>query len=454
MNQVQLQLLVERNGQTIWEGSRTASFPCRTIPLSDIALADVELWHFDHPHLYELTIRVKEGDRIHDEVKVKLGFREFRASGNRLLLNGEPVRLVGVEWMPGSHPMKGMAESEKDRERVLEQLKHANCVLTRFHWQQDDKLLEWCDRNGILVQEELPLWQQPFEPGEETMPVAKQQIFETISRHRHHPSVIAWGMGNELDGQSEQTQKFVQQLKSYTLELDPTRMVNYVSNTVHLEPSKDATGAGDVIMWNDYIGTWHGEHNMEEVIEKLGAAYPDKPIVVAEFGLCEPAFSGGDPKRIEILLEKTEVYRRHPNIAGFIFFSLNDYRTQMGEDGVGRLRQRVHGVTDLYGVEKPSYQLLRQTASPLILETTHNEGTGDLICKFICKKDLPSYSVTGYSLSVLANPEDSEARYDIPPMEPGSSCEMIIPTKGLSGQVRLAIHRPTGFSVLERIVDL
>ena len=57
------------------------------------------------------------------------------------------------------------------------------------------------------------------------------------------------------------------------------------------------------------------------------AAHPDKPIIVAEFGLSEPAFTGGDPKRIEILLENTEVYRRYPNIGGFIFFSLNDYRT-------------------------------------------------------------------------------------------------------------------------------
>lgn len=36
----------------------------------------------------------------------------------------------------------------------------------------------------------------------------------------------------------------------------------------------------------------------------------------------------------------------------------NDYRTHCGEAGEDKMRQRVHGSTDLYGNEKPSYRLL------------------------------------------------------------------------------------------------
>jgi Beta-galactosidase/beta-glucuronidase len=454
IDQIELELVLQRGGSTVWSGIQKTTYTGQSITLSEITLNEIELWHFDYPNLYELQIRLLLNGKIQDKKTVLLGFREFRTEGSQFLLNGEPVRLVGVEWMPGSHPLTGMAESEEDRERVLKHLKNVNCVLTRFHWQQDDQLLEWCDKNGILVQEELPLWQKPAEPGDETLSVAKQQLFEMITRHNHHPSVIAWGVGNELNGQCEQTVAFVQKLKAYVLKLDRTRIVNYVSNTVHLEPAKDATGVGDVIMWNDYIGTWHGEHDMDEVIGKMVAAYPDKPIVVAEFGLCEPAFEGGDPKRIEILLEKTEAYRRYPNIAGTIFFSFNDYRTQMGEEGEGRLRQRVHGVTDVYGIEKPSYQLLRETASPLQLEVTKHSASDEIKCHLTCRNDLPSYSVTGYYLLVESNGGDSEAFYDIPDMKPGDTCEIVIPAKKLTGSVKLVVNRPTSFSILDRSIEM
>ena len=52
------------------------------------------------------------------------------------------------------------------------------------------------------------------------------------------------------------------------------------------------------------------------------------------------------------------MYAEIPNICGYMWFSLNDYRTHCGEEGEDKLRRRVHGSTDLYGNEKPSYRLL------------------------------------------------------------------------------------------------
>ncbi|CAH1221766.1 Beta-galactosidase [Paenibacillus auburnensis] len=452
--EVSLEFILQYKGTTVWTGTQKASYPCNAIPFPEITVDGIEPWHFDRPNLYELHVHLSAGGQMQDEVTIAIGFREFKAEGSRFLLNGEPVRLTGVEWMPGSHPYTGMAESEEDIKRVLKQLKLANGVLTRFHWQQSDKLLEWCDRYGILVQEEIPLWQQPAEPGEATIPLVRQQLSEMISRHRHHPSVIAWGVGNELDGQSAQTVRYVKEMKAYIQPLDSSRMVNYVSNTVHLDPFADATGAGDVIMWNDYIGTWHGEHDMEETVQKLVAAYPDKPIVVAEFGLCEPAYSGGDARRREQMLEKMDVYRKYPNIAGMIYFSLNDYRTQMGEDGEGRLRQRVHGVTDLYGVEKESYQILKDVSSPVKLEVLNSEDGDEPICRLTCSNHLPSYSISGYKLHLAEETGGWEQCFDIPELLPGEHADISVPALGLAQRMKAIVRRPNGFKVLEHWFEL
>ena len=103
-----------------------------------------------------------------------------------------------------------------------------------------------------------------------------------------------------------------------------------------------------MIMANDYMGTWHGNKDPRVEIPRFWNEHKEKPIVISEFGLCEPAFAGGDPRRTEIFLEKMKIYREL-GINGIIWFCLNDYRTQMGEEGEGRLRRRVHGSADIYG---------------------------------------------------------------------------------------------------------
>ena len=69
-------------------------------------------------------------------------------------------------------------------------------------------------------------------------------------------------------------------------------------------------------------------------------------------------FKGGDEERSRILEERLAMYKEIHNICGYMWFSLNDYRTHCGEEGENKLRRRVHGSTDLYGNEKPSYRLL------------------------------------------------------------------------------------------------
>lgn len=440
---------IPKDDQRIWHDMRPLPPETLIWKLADVHLDLVDLWHFDHPHLYQLQLTLREGGQIEDHLAATFGFREILVKGYELWLNREPVRLMGVEWMPGSSPVSGMAEKQDELTAMLVRLKEANCVVTRFHWQQGSELLDWCDRNGILVQEEIPHWQQPDEPDQHTFALALSQAKEMITDHSHHPCIFAWGMGNELNGQSEITRQYMEQLKQEIQELDSQRLINYVSNTIHFTPGNDATGTGDLLMWNDYIGTWHGDLDEHEVIRQIIADFPDKPIVVAEYGLCEPAFDGGDARRTEILLQKTEIYRQYPQFAALIFFSLNDYRTQMGEDGEGKWKQRIHGSLDIYNRVKPSYAALREISSPLLLAEEPVWREGGLKVTLKCRNDIPSYAVKDYYLTVSSAGE-ALIRQVIPDMHPGELLTMNItlPANPVQKQV-LTIYRPNGFSVLE-----
>ena len=315
----------------------------------------LKLWSCLSPHLYLVTLETDN-----DLLEERIGIRSFETKGEKVFLNGEEIRLKGCEWMPGSHPDFGMAEPLDHSIRCLKQLKAAGCVFTRFHWQQDDRLFDWCDENGLLVQEEIPYWGFPKKASPLQLEIAKQQADEMMHFHFNHPSIVCWGVGNELGAADGSTIGYVKEIIRHFKAYDRRRLVNYVSNTLSLTENADrddATLYGDIAMWNDYLGLWEPSGNIPEHMIRTCRKAQGMPLLVSEFGLCEPFFKGGDEERSRILKERLALYRNVPNICGYMWFSLNDYRTHCGEEGTGKMRRRVHGSTDLYGNEKPSYRL-------------------------------------------------------------------------------------------------
>lgn len=390
----------------------SGQFPCKAESiLAPSILQDIQYWHFDRPELYTLRLCVTLPDgTLSDQREWVIGFRELKLQGETWLFNGEPVRLPGTEWMPGSAPVIGAAESKDDLEKMLRLLKASNSVLTRFHWQQDDWVYDWCDRHGLLVQEEIPYWgKQPEGDPDKLWPVVCQQLQEMIHVHGHHPSIVAWGVGNELSAHLWPIQRYVRRAVAFARKLDDSRFVNYVSNTAFGCPHQDGSGDGDIPMINDYIGTWHEGFEQESAWKSLLDAHPGRAFIPSEYGLCEPAFSGGDQRREQIFLEKMACYRAIPQIVGTIYFCLNDYRTHMGEEGEGRMKRRVHGSADLCGNPKPSYFTVQREYAPLQVERTKNG------VKLSCKQDIPTYAVCGY---VLKNGAETII---IPDLLPGES---------------------------------
>ncbi len=410
------------------------------IEIQQRIIENIKYWHFDDTNLYMLKGELINDGNIEDSISISFGFKDFHIKNEQFYLNGEAVRICGTEWMPGSDPNFGSAETKEQLEKMLKLLKETNCVFTRFHWQQDDWVYDWCDEHGIMVQEEVPFWgKDPVDIGEKELKIFKQQIKEMVISHRNHPSIIMWGVGNELDGQNADTKQYIKDAVAYTHIIDKYRPTNYVSNTWIEDPALDGTIYGDVIMINDYIGTWHGDIGQEKMFDWLTKTNPDKAIVPAEFGLCEPAHTGGDVRRIQIFLEKMECYRKYPSIAGTINFCLNDYRTQMGEDGKGKLKKRVHGSTGLTGELKPSYFVVRDECSPLIVENEKNK------IEFICRDNLPSYTVEGYYVEVEDG--DDTQIFELPKLKPGNSHSIKIDSLDMK---KFTIYRKNGDKVFEK----
>jgi len=242
---------------------------------------------------------------------------------------------------------------------------------------------------------------------------------EMISRDRNHPSICTWGLCNEINGQNPPAYQFAKQMYDEAKKLDPTRLLTYASHSLGETPERDVSGLMDFISRNEYYGSW-SPGNPEDVrrnLEDIHRAFPDKPIIISEYGYCEctPERTGGDPRRIEILRGHDEVLRDLDYVGGAIFFCYNDYRTHMGDKGRGALKQRVHGVVDLYGTHKPSFDALRSESSPVKQLLVKAEGSS-LVATVVTRNKLPAYTLEGYTLRWIVHGFDRlpMEKYEVP----------------------------------------
>jgi beta-glucuronidase len=191
---------------------------------------------------------------------------------------------------------------------------------------------------------------------------------------------------------------------------------------------------------------------MERNLVAILAAFPGKPIVISEYGYCActPDRPEGDEARIQVLREQDPVLRRHDRVAGLIFFCYNDYRTHIGDRGQGALKQRVHGVVDVYGRRKPSYEVLRAEASPV--ETLSATLVGnELKVAGRTRASVPGYILRGYTLEAVVYGQGDIAverqRIALPDLAPASALDHAFTlTAADTARVRVEILRPTGFS--------
>ena len=202
-------------------------------------------WTSETPNLYNVTINLcdKKGGVV-DSVKGRTGFRKIEIRDRVLLLNGQPIKMKGVNRVEHD-PFTGKYVT---RERVLQEVlkmkrNNINTVRTA-HMPAVEHLYEFCDEYGIMVVDEANVEAHGMGYNENSLahrPEWKNahvaRLVNMVERDKNHPCVLMWSLGNETDNGAN-----LEAMYKAAKELDPTRPVHY--HFANTPISNDVLGGG------------------------------------------------------------------------------------------------------------------------------------------------------------------------------------------------------------------
>lgn len=243
----------------------------------------------DHPHFWQGVVspylyRGEVEIEDHDKLVIPVGFRNVQFDANKgLLLNGRPYKIYGVNIHQSMRPGRGPAVSDAAVDEDFGILADLGVTGLRFaHYQHSQRDYDLSDQRGYLVWTELPLVSETnSSPG--FAKNAADQLQELIRQNMNHPSVIVWGLGNEIYKSDEQSNRLLDNLQAIAHKEDDSRPTTYASCCGPVtQPHASHT---DVLGVNNYVGWYSGEFSdLERWIEDAHTSRPNLPLAISEYG--------------------------------------------------------------------------------------------------------------------------------------------------------------------------
>ncbi len=327
-----------------------------------VPLTDYKLWDLDNPNLYELESHLEINKRIVHKAKDNFGVRKIEARGEELLLNNNPLRENGLNRVH-DHPKYGNTEPDHIVEADMKDIKALGGRFSRLmHAPLSKNLLEFCDREGYLLIQEIPVWGDDDPQTFKDSPLAKQWMKEMIERDFNHPSVIGWSVGNELrDPEGEWEDKtltkdqyeYINSMLDYVKELDQTRLKTYVSLTTY---GKNANLTNEPFEKLDFICI-NSYGDAVKAVTKTHEKFDGKPIFMSEIGRSQIG-TVPDAEFSEELMEDLKKLKEYPYLVGVSLWSYNDYRSNYKGTPASGFRE--WGVVSEKREKKKAYDQLKE----------------------------------------------------------------------------------------------
>ena len=279
-----------------------------------VYVPDVTKWDMDNPYLYTVTATLQRRNEAYDEISARVGVREFSCDPNKgFIINGVETPLRGVSRHQ-DRMYEGNALTREEHYEDARLIKELGANTIRLaHYQHSQDFYDACDEMGFAIWAEIP-----FISVMNQDPAAHEncisQMKELIIQNYNHPSIMFWGVSNEIliGGISEKLVENHVELNALCKELDPTRLttIAHVSMTPVESPMHGIT---DIESYNHYFG-WYGG-KMEDNgpwFDHFHKVHPEICVGVSEYG-CEGiiTYHGPNPACKDYSEEYQALYHEH-----------------------------------------------------------------------------------------------------------------------------------------------
>ena len=256
----------------------------------DFVIENAHLWNArKDPYLYSAEVVLVEEDKELDKVSTRFGCRSYQIDPERgFILNGEEYPLRGVSrhqdrWGEGNALTKEM--HKEDMELIAEV--GANTIRLA-HYQHDQYFFDLCDEYGMVIWAEIPYITSHLRNGREN---TISQMKELIVQNYNHPSIVVWGLSNEINAvegtpDDLDIQDNHRVLNDLVHEMDKTRLTTMACVST-CSPDHPYTLIPDTISYNHYFGWYGGDvTDYGPWFDNFHATHPNICVGVSEYG-CE-----------------------------------------------------------------------------------------------------------------------------------------------------------------------
>ncbi|MBR0153668.1 MAG: glycoside hydrolase family 2 protein [Lachnospiraceae bacterium] len=289
----------------------TVNGETRRVPrTAEFIIENVHLWDgVNDPYLYTATAKLASGD----EVSTRFGCWEFHCDPEKgFFLNGRSYPLRGVSRHQ-DRKGKGNALSLEDHKADIEIIRELGANTLRLaHYQHAQEFYDLCDENGLVVWAEIPYITMHMKNGRQN---TLDQMRELITQCYHHPSIVVWGLSNEITAASAVDEDLLENhrlLNDLCHRMDPTRLTT-MANVFMLEIESPILTIPDINSYNLYFGWYLGEmEQTDEFFDEYHEKYPDRVIGFSEYGAdANPAFHSSHPEKGDYTEEFQVAYHEH-----------------------------------------------------------------------------------------------------------------------------------------------
>lgn len=239
------------------------------------------------PFRYRAEVSLWRNGHEVDRVEQPLGLRYYHIDPERgFFLNGRHVPLRGVcRHQDRSEVGNALRREHHDEDAAIMAEMGANAVRLA-HYPQAEYFYDLMDRYGFIVWAEIPFVGPGgySDEGFVNLPAFRQngreQLVELIRQHYNHPSIVVWGLFNELSMRGDDPVPYIKELNDLAHHEDPTRLTVAASNT-----DGALNFVTDAMAWNRYDG-WYGgtPAGLGQWLDHMHTTHPDLRIAISEYG--------------------------------------------------------------------------------------------------------------------------------------------------------------------------